>query len=73
MIKDLEHDDACAIRVIEISQVRAKKLILTKTKVELALVLAGTITDDFHDKSKIYAKEPRIAVSLNMLADKVKG
>ena len=72
-VKGYGHDNFCATRVIELSQVRAKKLIMGKSKFELTLVCPGEITECYKEEGKIYANEPRIAVGMNLWTIRISG
>ena len=52
---------------------RSKKLILTKTKYELAVVCPGEITNMPGNNDKIYAREPRLILALNVFTNQIKG
>ena len=66
-------DNFTTVRVLELSKVRSKKLILTKTKYELAVVCPGEVTNMPGNKDKVYAKEPRLMLALNVFTNQIKG
>ena len=52
---------------------RATKLILSKTKYELALVCPGEITESHNQAEKVYAKESKRALAMQMFTMQIKG
>ena len=52
---------------------RANKTILSKSKFELALICPGEVTESYKLKEKIFAKEPKRAMALQVFTNQLKG
>ena len=59
--------------MIDIAKVRCNKLILSKTKFEFAIVCPGEVTENPNDNDKIYAKDSRRGLALNVFTSQIKG
>jgi len=60
------------VRVQELAKVKGNKLILSKIKVELAVVRPGALSDDGHDASIRY-DEDRVKLLRILATEKMKG
>ena len=58
--------------MIEIAKIRSKAVIAEKVKFEFCCVLPGVTAETILPGS-IYSGEPRLAVTMNLFIDKVKG
>ena len=67
------YDDFASVRVIDIAKVRASKTILSKAKFEFAIVCPGEVTENPNDEDKIYAKETKRALAVNVFTNQIKG
>ena len=72
-VKGFGHDNFCATRVVELCQVKAKKLIMAKSKYELSLICPGEVTESFKEEGKVFANEPRLAVCMNIWTTRITG
>lgn len=66
------YEDLCSVRVQELAKIKGSKLILSKIKMELALVRPGAISDDGVDAS-IKHDEDRIKLLRVLAIEKMKG
>ena len=66
------YDDYCTIRVLDISKLKTQKTVIVNSKVEIALVRPGIVTDDGTDLS-LRKDEDRIKLLNVYLNHKVKG
>ena len=69
----MDFNDWASIRVTELSKVRARKVVMSKTIFELAIVLPGVLTEMPTNGSMIFAREPRLAVASNFWIHQIKG
>ena len=72
-LKGTIYDDFCTIRIIDIAKVRANKTILSKSKVEMTLICPGEITESHTEVDKIYAKESKRVLAMQMFTSQIKG
>lgn len=68
-----DFDDCAAFRITEIAKVKARKMIMEKSKFEFSAVLPGAVAETTQDESKIYINEPRLAISMNFWITQIKG
>ena len=61
------------MRITEIAKVRAKKMILEKTKFEFTAILPGAISETNSEEDMVYINEPRLAICINLWTNQVKG
>ena len=71
-LRGSDYDDFAAVRITEISKLRAKGLIAEKNKYEFACVLPGITSSTVVD-GQVYVNEPRMVVALDMFNNKIKG
>ena len=68
-----DFDDCAALRITEYAKVKARKVIMEKSKFEFSAVLPGAVAETTQDESKIYINEPRLAISMNFWITQIKG
>ena len=66
------YEDHCTVRVQELARVKGNKLILSKMKLEIAVVRPGSLSDDGVDASIKY-DEDRIKLLKVLATEKCKG
>ena len=66
------YEDFCSSRIQELAKVKGSKLILSKIKVEVAVVRPGAFTDDGIDASIKY-DEDRVKLLRVLATEKMKG
>ena len=66
------YEDFCSSRIQELAKVKGSKLILSKIKVEVAVVRPGAFTDDGVDASIKY-DEDRVKLLRVLATEKMKG
>ena len=67
-----EYDDFASVGITELAKISAKGFIAEKVKAEFTCVLPG-ITSDTIQEDRIYVKEPRLAIAMELFADSFKG
>ena len=67
-----EYDDFATVGITELAKVSAKGTIAEKVKAEFTCVLPG-VTSDTIQEDLIYAKEPRLAIAMDLFVDSFKG
>ena len=66
-------EDFASMRVVEIAKVRSKKLVMTKTRYEFALIRPGEVTPVANNDGKTSAEDPKLAVLMGWWTKNIKG
>ena len=67
------YEDCASIRVLEMAKVRSKRLVMTKTRYEFAMVRPGEITPIKSEREKTSAEDPKMAVLMCWWTNNIKG
>ena len=71
-IRGAYYDDHATIRVQEMAKLKSNRMLVTKTKVELAVVRPGMLTENGED-STVRTDEDRLKLLDVLMTQKVKG